>query len=142
MLFDPPRLSELLIRPLTEIPLILVSSAPAGGPAEALDQGYLMVDWGSSFALSHAQHFPELATPAARLACGAQARDLMLDSGGSAYLAFPAVQSELDQGRLFRVPGAPVITRSTFAVCRPGDNARDEVRQALESWTRSAGGGD
>ena len=57
----------------------------------------------------------------------------MLDTGGAGYLALPAVQSELNQGRLFRVPGAPVITRSTFAVCRPADLAREEVQQALES---------
>jgi DNA-binding transcriptional LysR family regulator len=142
ILFDPPRLPELLSRPLAEIPLVLVSSAPAGRPDEALDQGYLMVDWGSSFALSHAQHFPDLATPAARLNSGAMARDLMLDSGGAAYLALPAVQSELDQGRLYRVPGAPVITRSTFAACRPASQAREEVQQALESLPVRFRGGD
>ena len=88
------------------------------------------------------QHFPELATPAARLACGALARDLMLDTGGAAYLALPAVKSELNQGRLFRVPDAPVITRCTFAVCRPADQAREEVQQALESLPSSFRGSE
>ena len=66
----------------------------------------------------------------------------MLDSGGAAYLALPAVQSELNRGRLFRVPGAPVITRNTFAVCRAADQAREEVQQALESWPGSLRGGE
>lgn len=133
LLFEPPRLPDLVIRPLMEVPLVLVSSAPVSRVEAAFEQGYLMVDWGSAFALSQAEQLQNLPMPSARLSSGVLARDLMLASGGSAYLALPAIQRELDQGLLYRVPDAPVIERSAFVVCRPADEARPAVQQALQT---------
>lgn len=141
LLFEPPQIPDLAIRQVAEIPLVLVSSRPDCSLDQAFEQDYFMVDWGNSFALSHAEYFPEIQPPAARLTSGTLARDLMLASGGAAYLAEPMVQRELDQGRLFRVKEAPVIERSAFAVYRPGDEKREEIQQALRTLKQVGAGG-
>ncbi len=132
LLFEPPRLPDLNIRQITDIPLILVSNQEHQTQEQATSGDYYMVDWGSVFAQIHAEQFPDLASPAARLASGTLARDLILDCGGAAYLAEQMVQQDLDEELLFRVADAPVIERSAFVVHRPGEETRAEMHQALQ----------
>ncbi len=140
LLFEPPQIPDLAIRQVAEIPLILVSGLPGQSLEQAVERDYYMVDWGSVFALNHAEHFPDISPPAARLASGTLARDLMLTTGGSAYLAEQMVQQDLEQGVLFRVAEAPVIERNAFAVYRPGGGERGELKRALEALKGSSGG--
>lgn len=131
VMFEPPQIPDLSIRQVAEISLILVSDRDGLTQEDAMNQNYYMVDWGNVFALNHAEHFPDIPPPVARLASGLLARDLILDSGGSSYLAEQMVQQELEQGRLFRVSDAPVIERNAFTVYRPEDERRQEMQQAL-----------
>ncbi len=131
VMFDPPQIPDLSIRQVAEISLVLVADRDGLTQEEAMKQNYYMVDWGNTFSLIHAEHFPNIPPPVARLASGLLARDLILDCGGSSYLAEQMVQQELEQGRLFRVSGAPVIERNAFTVYRPEDEKRQEMQQAL-----------
>jgi DNA-binding transcriptional LysR family regulator len=133
LLFEPPQIPGLAIQQVAEIPLILVSRCDGCTLHDIVEREYYMVDWGSVFARHHAEYFPDIPPPAARLASGALARDLMLAHGGSAYLAEQMVQRELEQGVLFRVTAAPVIERTAFAVYRPGGEAHGETKHALET---------
>ena len=133
LLFEPPQMPDLAIRQMAEIPLILVSGAAGCSLDEALHGNYYMVDWGSVFARSHAEFFPDIPSPVARLTSGTPARDLILSVGGAAYLAEQMVQQDLEQGRLHRVVDAPVIERTAFAVYRPGAEKRIEMLQALNA---------
>jgi DNA-binding transcriptional LysR family regulator len=99
---------------------------------------YYMVDWGNVFALQHADQFPDIPPPVARLASGTLALHLMIDTGGSAYLAHQMVQEELEHERLFQVERAPVIERTAFAIYRPGDDQRDYIRHALDILKQQA----
>lgn len=139
LLFEPPQLPILVLRPVTEVPLILVSGRDGCSVEEAMERDYYMVDWGSVFTQSHAEHFPNIPPPAARLASGTLARDLILETGGSAYLAEQMVQQELEQRVLFQIADAPVIERTAFAVYRPGDEKREEMKRALAAL-REIGG--
>jgi LysR family transcriptional regulator, flagellar master operon regulator len=140
LLFEPPQIPDLSIRQVAEIPLILVSGRAQCSLQEVFEQDYYMVDWGSVFSLTHAERFPDIPPPAARLASGILARDLMLATGGSAYLAERMVQHELEQGLLFRIDEAPVIERTAFAVYRPGSEQRTEMQQALATLKSLADG--
>ncbi len=131
LLFEPPLMADLSIRQVADIPLVLVSSRNDCGLEDAMKQNYYMVEWGSVFAQNHAEQFPDIPPPAARLASGSLARDLILDCGGTAYMAEQMVQQDLERELLFRIPGAPVIERSAFLVHRPGEESREEMRQAL-----------
>jgi DNA-binding transcriptional LysR family regulator len=99
-----------------------------------------MVDWGGAFAQSFAESFPDLALPRIRLGSGSLALDLLLASGGTAYLAEPMVRSQLLDGRLHQVEGAPEIWRRAFAVYRSGEGRRgllvEEMLEKLSAAPR------
>lgn len=130
-MFEPPMMPGLETEQLLEIPLSLVASRPGLTVDAAMAEGYLLVDWGSAFALRHAELFADLPTPAVKVNAGGLAVDLLLRHGGSAYLSQRMVQSEIEQGRLFLVEDAPVIGRFAYAVYSPQSQRLESIRQAL-----------
>ncbi len=138
LLFDPPGVPALSVSELTRIPLLLVSTRPGIELDRALAEDYLLVDWGTSFAAEHARHFGERAQPRMRLGLGRMAQALLLESGGSAYLALPTVRTLLETGRLHPVAGAPRFHRAVYLV-RGADGEREtELAPAIESLHRVA----
>jgi DNA-binding transcriptional LysR family regulator len=133
ILFEPPAISDLIVREIAEIPLVLVSTQENSSIDEAMAQDYFLVDWGSLFALQHAEYFQETPPPAARLTSGALAMDLMMSSGGAAYLAEQMIDKELVDRRFFHVANAPVIERAAFAVYQPANEISEGLRFVLES---------
>ena len=131
-LFEPPQITNLDTKQVAEIALILVSSRQGLETAAAMEQDYLVVDWGNAFAQIHAANFPDLGPPAARFGSGALALDILLDTGGAAYLPESMVQQQLDQEELFRVEDAPVIKRSAFAVFHLGSTRRQLIESVLD----------
>jgi LysR family transcriptional regulator, flagellar master operon regulator len=131
LLFEPPQIAGLEIRQVAEIPLVLISSMPDIDVESCMHHNYYMVDWGTLFTRQHAGHFPDIAPPVVRMASGMLALDLMLQNGGSAYMAQPMVQTALDEKRLFQVEQAPMIERSAFAIYRPQDASKATLRSAL-----------
>jgi len=130
-MFEPPQMSDLLIRKVMDVPLVMVSSRPDLLAAEAVQSGYTLVDWGNSFASLHAEYFPDATVPMMRTGSGGLAYDLMQKRGGTAYLAEPMVTEALQQGSLFRVEGAPVLERQVYLVIRPESEQRKPVRSAI-----------
>lgn len=130
-MFEPPQMSELSIIKVMNVPLVMVSSRPDLTAAEAVQSDYTLVDWGNSFASLHAEHFPDAAVPMMRTGSGGLAYDLILNRGGSAYLAEQMVSEALQQGLLFRVAEAPVLERQIYLVVRPEDERRKPVRNAI-----------
>jgi LysR family transcriptional regulator, flagellar master operon regulator len=125
LLFDPPETARFQRRELAPLPLVLVSTRAGQSSHEALRNGYVLVDWGTSFAGLHARQFPELPAPRLRVGVGRLALGYILENGGAAYLPEPMVREELGR-RLFPVEDAPVIHKETYAVyARPTD--REEV---------------
>jgi len=114
--FDAPHVARIENRQIATISLVLVSSSAGKSLAETLGQGYIHVDWGLSFAIAFAHHFPDAGTPRIRLPLGRIALDYLLAAGGSAYLAETMVEKAIVDGRLFRVADAPVIERPAYAL--------------------------
>lgn len=100
---------------IARIPLIMVSSTPGVTANQAMASGYVWVDWGSSFAVTHAHRFPDIPPPRLRTGLGRIALSFLLAQGGSAYLALPMVKKELASKALYRIDDAPVIERGAFA---------------------------
>ncbi|MCB1828905.1 MAG: LysR family transcriptional regulator [Chromatiaceae bacterium] len=130
-IFEPPTTAELIARPLTNIPLILVSTRAAITAEEAMHDDYLLVDWGSSFAISHAAFAGDRCIPRMHCTSGAAALDFLLSVGGSCYLAQPMVQAHLDSGSLHPVSGAPVIERYSYAVFRVENESSGLIQDVL-----------
>ncbi len=130
-LFEPPRTAELVMEQVTRIPLIMVSTQPGLTADAAVKNGYILVDWGTSFMISHSHAFPDLPAPAVRVSHGGVALDMLRRTGGSAYLAEQMVSELLAGGELYRVGDAPIIERQGYAVYRPDATHRELLRQAL-----------
>jgi DNA-binding transcriptional LysR family regulator len=134
-LFDAPQLPELMVAETIPVPLIMVASEPDLTTEQALEAGYVMVDWGTSFAISHARYFPDMATPRLRVGLGRMAKALLLARGGAAYLAEPMVSEQLSNGQLFRVSGAPVIERVAYGVYALNCGRRGVIEKTLSYFS-------
>lgn len=135
--FDYPQSSDIEIVEIMQIPLILVSSNPGLTLDQALSKNYMLVDWGTSFANAHAHYFGNMPAAHMRLAFGRMAKDLMLTSGGCAYLAEPMVQDELRKKKLFRVNSAPAINRGAYAAYSRENEKTATIQHALKFFEKS-----
>lgn len=115
-MFDPPKAPALASERVAAVRLVMVSSRRELSAGDAVQRHYVLVDWGTSFSVAHAGHFPDMPTPAIRMGPGRLARAFLLECGGSAYLAESMVSGELAAGRLFPVVDAPPIERAAYAV--------------------------
>jgi LysR family transcriptional regulator, flagellar master operon regulator len=130
-MFEPPQVAELLVQEVATIKLIMVASRAGLRAEEAVAGDYVMVDWGTSFAIAHARHFPAMPSPGTRIGLGRMALAFLLDCGGVAYLAERMVEEHLQDGRLHRVEDAPVIDRQAYAVYGLKCERRSWVEEAL-----------
>lgn len=130
-LFEPPRLPGQVVRQVAVVNLVLVDTRRGRDAADALSHGYVLVNWGESFALQHSRLYPDAPTPSLRMSHGALALSFILRRGGAAYLPERLVAGLLDEGRLHRVADAPPVERFAYAVYHPGGEREAVIRQAL-----------
>lgn len=130
-MFEPPQMAELQVCEIADIKLIMVADRPGLGAREAVGNGYIMADWGTSFAIAHARQFPDMPPPAVRMGLGRMALTFLLRNGGATYLAEQMVDDHLQSGRLHRVEDAPVIDRQVYAVYPLASERKAFLEQAL-----------
>lgn len=130
-MFEPPQMAELQVRDIAQIKLIMVADRPHLTAREAVGHGYIMADWGTSFAIAHARHFPDMPPPAIRMGLGRMALAFLLHNGGATYLAEQMVSESLQSGRLYRVEDAPVIDRQVYAVYPLSSDRKALLEQVL-----------
>jgi len=130
-LFEPAHLEQLVVSEVAAIPLIMVASRPDLDVRSALKEGYVMVDWGSSFAAAFARHFPGAPIPAMRISIGHVALAFLLECGGSGYLPEHLAAEHLKAGSLYKVCDTPVIDRRVYAVYQGYGERRGFVEDAL-----------
>ena len=130
-MFEPPQVAELEVREVALIKLILVADRPGLSAREAVGNGYIMADWGTSFAIAHARHFPDMPPPTVRMSLGRMALAFLLHNGGATYLAEQMVSEHLASGRLHRVDDAPVIDRLVYVVYPLASERKPLLEQAL-----------
>jgi DNA-binding transcriptional LysR family regulator len=133
--FEAPQHSALAYRQIMSVPLILVSTVRGSTLEMAMENDYVLVDWGNSFATAHARHFPNIPSPAMRLGRGRMALDYLLECGGSAYMAEPMVNQAIKRKKLYKVKNAPVIERSASAIYDPNSDRIDTILQLLTYFT-------
>jgi DNA-binding transcriptional LysR family regulator len=130
-MFEPPQMAELEARETASIKLIMVADRPGLSAREAVGNGYIMAEWGTSFAIAHARHFPDMPPPAVRMGLGRMALAFLLHSGGATYLAEQMVSEQLASGRLHRVDDAPIIDRQVYVVYPLASERKPLLEQAL-----------
>jgi len=112
--FDAPKVDELTTVEVLELPLYLVSTKQHDEWQQALSENYVMVDWGSSFAVQHAQEIKAPGAPLLHTNTGRIALDCILNNKGAAYMPLSLVEEYLHK-ELHIVEQAPVLTRKIFA---------------------------
>ena len=130
-MFESLQMTELMVEEVGNIQLVLVSSKPDQTAIEAVNENYVLVNWGTSFAITHAQHFPDITPPRLHVQLGRLARHKILECGGSAYLAQSMVQDDITNRRLFIVQDAPVIKRMCYAAYSPQSERREIIEKAI-----------
>lgn len=130
-LFEPPQMADLQVREVALIKLIMVADRPGLGAREAVSRNYIMTHWGTSFAVAHARHFPDMPPPAVRMGLGRMAQAFVLHNGGATYLAEQMASEFLESGRLHRVSDAPVIDRQIHAVYPLASERKQLLERAL-----------
>ena len=130
-IFDAPQTTDLEIVEVTHVPLVMVSSHQGLTVNDVFTNEYVLVDWGTSFASSHARHFRDAPSPTIRIALGRLAKDFILSQGGTAYLPEPMITENIENNSLFYVKDAPVIDRLAYAVFNPNNQKQELIKHAL-----------
>jgi DNA-binding transcriptional LysR family regulator len=131
--FETPQLPEVKVEEIANISLIMVSTHAGFDCRQALSHGdYVLVDWGTGFAIAHAQAFPEMDPPRLRFGLGRLAHTFVQARGGTLYLPERVVSDELQVGQLFRVPDAPVMKRAAYALFGAEANRQGLIDQVLQ----------
>ena len=125
---DPQRNPDVVIEHFAEEPLIMVSSVEREVEKAAV-AGYIYVDWGHGFRVAHTEAFPD--SPSHRMTVGLAAVGLshILEQGGSGYFLEREVEQHIEEGRLFRVTGAPQFKQTTY-LCYIAETSESPAVQA------------
>jgi DNA-binding transcriptional LysR family regulator len=129
---DPPKTPQLLVKELIPVPLIMVSSEQDISADRAVIENYIYVDWGTSFAMTHARKYPDMPPPRIRAGIGRIALSFLNNSGGAAYLPEAMVSEYLDS-TLFRVSDAPIIQKDAYALYSHTSSKREIIEEVL-TW--------
>ena len=138
LLYDPPKAQELVSVPLTSLELMLVSSLPDQTPSQAQQHGYIMVDWGTAFQISHDQHFNSPTPPWLHTSHSRMALDLILSQGGCSYLPRRLVKPWLAEQKLFAVEGSPLFKRDVYGVYHASAAYQEQISEVMGILLQSA----
>ena len=130
--YEAPVNDMLDVIAVARFPLKMVTSIADITTHEATRENYVLVDWGTSFLIGHAQNFPDIPAPKLHTDLGRIAYEFILDRGGSAYLAEPMFEADVKHGRLHLVKDAPVFERTAYAVYHKNNNKRDLISQLVD----------
>ncbi|WP_455219951.1 LysR family transcriptional regulator [Kaarinaea lacus] len=129
-MFESTQVPDIMVEDVGQINLMMVSSEENISTEEAF-KNYALVDWGTSFSIAHAQHFPEIPPPKLRVQVGRLAYNHILECGGSAYLAESMISQELAHKKLYKVADAPVIKRMAYAAFLPTSDKKELISSAI-----------
>jgi len=115
IMLEPAQLDIMQIREIATVEFILVSGSPDLHIDAALEQNYVYVDWGLSFALNHRRTFPDVPESMTRVSHAKMALEYISLIGGSAYLPRRMVSKDIELGLLHAVADAPVFTHQAYA---------------------------
>ena len=133
-IYEPPKLRDVVIQEVMSVPLVLVSSQQNISVDEAISQGYIRVEWGTTFATMHESLFPQRPLAPVRVNSGRVALNLLLNCGGAAYLPEKIVNRQIDDGLLYLVEQAPIIDMKAYAAYSLYCEHRGLIAELLKSF--------
>jgi len=128
LLYEPPTISELKSTKLGQLRLVMASNIPGISAKKALHQGYIYVDWGTSFEVFHANKFGEAPPAVLSVNMANVALSFLENSSGSAYLPERLVK---ETPSLERVKGSPTFARPIYAMFRESHDQPDLLQNVI-----------
>lgn len=125
---DPIKQDEFQCIQIADLELTLVSTE-ASSQSQALDNNYIYVDWGTSFALEHARRHPSTSAPFMRTSTGRIALEFILENGGSAYLPKAIVDPFINGGQLYHVGGSESWCLPIYLSYRKSSSSIEAIKQ-------------
>ena len=129
---DAPKVDELTTVEMKQLPLYLVSAKSHEDWKQALNDNYVLIDWGTSFQVQHAQEIKVPVVPALRTNTGRIALDYLLKNAGAAYLPLSLVSAEIAAGKLSVMLEAPVLTRTIYASFHAASGRENLINAVIE----------
>ncbi len=130
VMYSPRQTPGLVIEDLLVETLVLVATDQRE-VADGWVEDYVFVDWGEEFRRRHGEVFPNMDTPAISVGLGPLGLEYILQNGGSGYFPLRVVLPHIEQGRLFRVGGAPEMSRPAYVVYPDSARHPDTLELAL-----------
>lgn len=94
----------------------LAATAGVQPGEHAFTESYIHVFWGDAFVQLEADYLGSAASAAVAVGSPRLALDLLLESGGAAYLDEQMISAHLADGTLQMIPGAPVFERPVYLI--------------------------
>jgi len=114
-LYEKPKIQDMKIKQIQDITLVLVSNKADNSTAKAMSEGYIRVEWGTTFNELHESHFIDRPLATVRVNSARIALELILNAGGAAYLPKRMVEPAIAAGKLYKVADAPSIPMNAYA---------------------------
>lgn len=128
ILFDPPKVEELLIEHLHTFELIAVTTFEQIPETPEEIQRYVLVDWGTSFASWHAKELTGITLPSVRTSTGRIALDLILQCSGTTYIPDVLAQPFIDEGKLFKTK-LPSFKREIYSAFHKENENEERINE-------------
>lgn len=128
--FEPVHTPQMTYLKLPPMQLVLQSTVANISLDDALNDRYIMVDWGTAFQFEYNQLISHSVRPTLYVNSGMMALDILHHQNGAAYLPAQISQHHSVTAKLYPVESAPVFEREIYAVYRH-DNAHFELIQRL-----------
>jgi len=132
LLYEQPKIQDMSVVEIQDITLILVADSPTRQAHKAMSEGYIRVEWGTTFNVLHEAHFIDRPLAAVRVNSARIALELILKVGGCAYLPKRMVIEHLASGQLHKVLDAPEIPMKAYAAYSLHGENKDLICQLLE----------
>ena len=130
LVFEPMNLPKLEMQEVLTFEIKLFSTQEQQNLDDALNEDYVMVDWGASFAFEYSQKYPGRTLAPIKTNYGVMALDILKNKGGAAYLPDLKALREDDSITLHEVEDAFVFERKLYAIFRK-DTALTSKIEAL-----------
>ena len=134
-IFEPHSVPEIKSRFMKRMDLVMVSTQENLHAKEALAGQYIMIDWGTAYAVSHAKLYPDAPSASLFMSHGSLALNFILRNGGAAYLPESWCSPLYDSKKVHPVADAASIEREIYAIWRTDNPKSTVIKDLLEYFT-------
>ncbi len=132
LVFEPMNLPNLQMKEVLTFEIKLFSTSPNQKLEDALNDKYVMVDWGASFAFEYAQKYAGRALATIQTNYGVMALDILKNKGGAAYLPDLKALREDKSITLYEVNDAFVFERKLYAIFRKDTALTNSIETLID----------